>query len=87
MADGAEQEAVLCCFMSFKEIIPEEEGGLCSQEISNPIDQPQVCWQQEKRPPYLGALQQQAVPWRSQAGAVKATWEQADMAQVRQERE
>lgn len=38
VADGAEQEAVLCCFLSFKEIIPEEEGGLCYGEISSPVE-------------------------------------------------
>lgn len=30
------------------------------------------------KPPTLGALQQQAVPWRGQAGVGEARWEQAD---------
>lgn len=44
VADGAEQEAVLCCFFSFKEIIPEEEGGLYSGEISSPIEPDLSCF-------------------------------------------
>lgn len=34
----------------------------------------------EETPHTLGALQQQAVPWRGWAGAGETTWEQADMA-------
>lgn len=44
VADGAEQEAVLCWFVSFKEIIPEEEGGLCSREISSPVEPDLSCF-------------------------------------------
>lgn len=44
MADGTEQEAVLCWFVSFKEIIPEEEGGLCYREISSPIEADLWCF-------------------------------------------